>query len=218
MQRLSLGSEAAVAAYVGRQLDNFFPDGKLAQQFPLLEHAMPSALRRVQHCINAVRMWPHGEFDHLHSSQYCQFLYYLAHTVWRASGERALCNKLFGLNKALNGIDLFYEIEMPEVFFIGHSVGIVLAKATYGERLVLYQGCTVGKNHGVAPVLGNEVVMYPGSRVLGSSVLGDGTVLAQGVSVMSRQIPGRCLVFSGSNGELTLRPSRRDLQGDFFRQ
>jgi serine O-acetyltransferase len=218
MQRLSLGTEAAVAAYVGRQLDHFFPDGKLAQQFPLLEQAMPSALRRVQHCIDAVRMWPSGEFDHLHSSQYCQFLYYLAHTVWKGTGDRALCNKLFGLNKALNGIDLFYEIEMPEVFFIGHSVGIVLAKATYGERLVLYQGCTVGKNHGQAPVLGNEVVMFPGSRVLGGSVLGNGTIVAQGVSVVNRQIPGQCLVFSGSNGELTLRPAGRDLLGDFFRR
>jgi serine O-acetyltransferase len=217
MQRLSLGTDAAVTAYVGRQLDHFFPDGKLAQQFPLLEQAMPSALRRVQHCIDAVRMWPQGEFDHLHSSQYCQFLYFLAHTVWKGSSDRALCNKLFGLNKALNGIDLFYEIEMPEVFFIGHSVGIVLAKATYGERLVLYQGCTVGKNHGAAPVLGNEVVMYPGSRVLGGSVLGNGTVLAQGVSVVNRQVPGQCLVFSASNGDLTLRQSRRELVGAFFR-
>ena len=125
-------------------------------------------------------MWTPGRFDHLHSSQYTIFLYYLANTIWRGGGERAVCNKLFGLNKALNGIDLFYEIELPEVFFIGHSVGIVLAKATYGNRLVLYQNSTVGKNHGEAPVLGDGVVMYPNTAIIGRCEIGAGTVVEPG--------------------------------------
>ena len=133
----------------------------------MLVAPLRTALQRLPHCINAVRLWPLDEFDHLHSSQYTTIPYFLANSLWhtgadralpRTGAERALCHKLFGLNKALNGIDLFYEIDMPDTFFIGHSVGIVLAKASYGERLVLYQGCTVGKNHGQAPVIGAGVV------------------------------------------------------------
>jgi serine O-acetyltransferase len=214
--RLSLGDEAALLAYLGRQLEHFFPDGRTGQQ-PLLHAALRPALQRLQRVINAVRWWPADEFDHLHSSQYTSFLYCLARELWLGSSDRPLCNKLFGLNKALNGIDLFYEIEMPEVFFIGHSVGIVLAKATYGNRLVLYQGCTVGKNHGAAPVLGEGVVMYPGSAIIGRCEIGAGSVIGQGVSVVNRSTPGQCLVFQGTAANLCFKPTVRDALGDIFR-
>ena len=216
MLRLSLGSASALVDYVLRQLDNFFPDGATDQRQALDAHIL-AALKRLQHTINAVRWWPEDEFDHLHSSQYAIFLYTLANTLWRAGVPRPLCNKLFGLNKALNGIDLFYEIEMPEVFFIGHSVGIVLAKASYGERLVLYQGCTVGKSHGVAPVIGANVLMYPGSAIIGRCQIGDGSVIAQGVGVINQSTPGDCLVFAGHGGKLLLKPPTLDALGDIFR-
>ena len=216
MLRLSLGSASALVNYVLRQLDNFFPDGA-SDQRPALDAHIEPALKRLQHSINAVRWWPEDEFDHLHSSQYTIFLYTLAHTLWRAGVPRPLCNKLFGLNKALNGIDLFYEIEMPEVFFIGHSVGIVLAKATYGERLVLYQGCTVGKSHGVAPVIGANVLMYPGSAIIGRCQIGAGSVIAPGVSVVNQSTPGACLVFAGQAGKLLFKPPTQDALGDIFR-
>jgi serine O-acetyltransferase len=94
--------------------------------------------------------------------------------------------QLFLLNKALNAIDCIYEIELPETFFIGHSVGIVLAKARYGEHLVLYQNCTVGKNPGVAPVLAAGVVLHPNCAVIGRSLVRSGTVLSQGCSVINQ--------------------------------
>ena len=216
MLRLSLGSAAALANYVERQLAHFFPDGASDQRQPLDAH-IDAALKRLQHTINAVRWWPQDEFDHLHSSQYAIFLYLLASSLWRAGVPRPLCNKLFGLNKALNGIDLFYEIDMPEVFFIGHSVGIVLAKATYGERLVLYQGCTVGKNHGVAPVIGANVVMYPGSAIIGRCQIGAGSVIAQGVGVVNQSTPGDSLVYAGRAGRLQFKPVAQDAEADIFR-
>ncbi|MGZ5236885.1 MAG: hypothetical protein ACXWCV_11280 [Caldimonas sp.] len=217
MLKLSLGSEDALLGYLCRQLDNFFPDGRIEAERSRLRSQLGPALQRLERCIEAVRMWPRGEFDHLHSSQYTTFLYYLANTVWRDGGDRALCNKLFGLNKALNGIDLFYEIELPEVFFIGHSVGIVLAKATYGNRLVLYQNSTVGKNHGEAPVLGDGVVMYPGTAIIGRCEIRAGTVISQGTSIVNRSTPGNCMVFAGEAGGLAVKPPTRDVLADLFR-
>ena len=217
MLSVSLGSGDALLSYLGRQLDNFFPDGRGDAERPALQAHLEPALGRLERCIAEVRMWTPGTFDHLHSSQYTTFLYYLANTLWRAGGGRPLCNKLFGLNKALNGIDLFYEIELPEVFFIGHSVGIVLAKARYGNRLVLYQNSTVGKNHGEAPSLGDGVVMYPNSAIIGRCEIGSGSVIAQGVSVITRDTPGGATVFQGGAGELVFKPSTRDVLADIFR-
>ena len=164
-----------------------------------------------------MRVWPAERFDYLHSTQYCLFLYYLSNTIWRRSGETEVPTKLFLLNKALNGLDCFYEIELPEVFFIGHSVGIVLAKASYGEQLVLYQNSTVGKNHGVAPVIEAGVVMYPNTAVIGRSLVRAGTVLSQGTSVINQDTPGDTLVFAAAGGRLAFKPLRTPVRAEIFR-
>lgn len=211
-------SRSELISYVACQLGNFYPDKLHSNINSVLDACLDTALIRLGRCINEVRCWTPDEFDHLHSTQYALFLYYLSSNIWKSTGDRLLCAKLFGLNKAMNGIDLFYEIEMPEVLFIGHSVGIVFAKATYSNYLVVYQNSTVGKNHGVAPVLGQGVVMYPNTAIIGGCHVGDGTVLAQGTSLINTDTPGNCLVFNkaGSAGVLC-KPLQRDILADIFR-
>lgn len=202
--------------YVTNQLETFFPDGQIGIQ-QILDTCLNEALARLENCINAVKMWRVGEFDYLHSSQYAIFLYFLANTIWRKEGAERICVKLFFLNKSLNGIDCFYEIEMPDIFFIGHSVGIVLAKATYNNYLVLYQNSTVGKNHGKAPVIGEGVILYPNSAIIGASNVRNGSVISQGVSVINRETPGDCIVFQGQAGNLVFRP-QADACNEYFRR
>ncbi|MCE3607937.1 hypothetical protein LXA47_30680 [Massilia sp. P8910] len=209
-----------VIAYTCQQVTTFFPGMEAAALERVIATHWDTAMARLQRCIDQVKMWPQGQFNHLNSSQYCQYLYFLSNTIWREDrSEEALgvATRLFLLNKALNGIDLFYEIDLPEVFFIGHSVGIVLAKATYGSHLVLYQNSTVGKNHGVAPVLGDGVILYPNSAIVGRCRIGDNTAVSQGTGVINRDTPGDCMVFAGTAGALAIKPSKRLLIADFFR-
>ncbi len=208
--------QAQLAQFVVRQLEYFVPDGLPINQ-PLIHQHLPQALERLRVCINAVRWWKENEFDHLHSSQYCIFLYYLANTLWKETGETELPTKLFILNKALNAIDLFYEIDMPARFFIGHSAGIVLAKASYADYLVLYQNSTVGKNHGVAPVIESGVIMYPNTAIIGRCHVRSGTVISQGVGVINQDTPGNCLVFCGVEKSLQFKQSKRKILDDIFR-
>jgi serine O-acetyltransferase len=206
--------------YVAAQLTSFFPDARPGSP-PVATHIeahLDQALQRTGICINAVRAWQPDRFDYLHSTQYCTFLYFLANTMRRSGGDIDVCTKLFLLNKALNGIDLFYDIVMPDVFFIGHSVGIVLAKASYGNYLVLYQNSTVGKNHGVAPVIGEGVVLYPNSAIIGRCHVGDGSVVSQGTSVINQNVPGQCVVYAGQAGALVFKPPGRDVLDDIFRR
>lgn len=202
--------------YVAQQLHHTLPDD--FDPRPDLDAHLDEALARLQVCINAVRPWRENQFDPLHSTQYCSFLYFLAHTIWQRTRTTDTPTRLFLLNKALNGIDLFYEIEMPPIFFIGHSVGIVFAKATYGNYLVVYQNSTVGKNHGVAPVLGEGVVMYAGTAIIGGCQVGDGTVLSQGTSLVNTNTPGHCTVYPGQGGQVVFKPTRRDPLQDIFRR
>ena len=137
--------------------------------------------------------------------------------IWRNAKDVTTCTKIFLLNKALNAIDCFYEIELPDIFFIGHSVGIVLAKAKYSDYLVLYQNSTVGKNHGEAPTLEKGVVMYPNTAIIGRSHLRENTILSQGVGVINQDTPGNSIAFRGENGQLIFKPSSRDILADLFR-
>lgn len=206
----------SLVAYTTAQVGAIVPDGSADRVRRAIDGSLDAALARVETCLGAVAMWKQGSFDPLNSSQYAIYLYYLSHQVWVDTRDPAVPTRLFLLNKALNGIDLFYEIEMPEIFFIGHSVGIVLAKATYGNHLVLYQNSTVGKNHGVAPVLGDGVILYPNTAVIGRSVIGDRSVLSQGTSVVNAEIPADSLVF-GRPGHLDVRVAKRRIIDDFFR-
>ena len=209
-------SESVLGAFVVRQIDNFFPDQSTGQH-EAITYCMHGALERLFFCLSAVRMWKQGEFNPLNTSQYATFLYFLSNEIWIKTGNTSVCGKLFALNKALNGIDLFYEINMPRRFFIGHSVGIVLAKASYGEYLVLYQNSTVGRHRERIPKVGNGVVIFPNCAIIGNSVIGDNTVVSQGTSVLDSDTPGDCIVEHGRDRKLEFRALRRRYAEEYFR-
>lgn len=50
---------------------------------------------------------------------------------------------------------------------------------------MLYQNSTVGKNHGVAPVIESGVIMYPNTAIIGRCHVRSGTVISQGVAQLS---------------------------------
>lgn len=207
----------SLLAYVTAQCASVTPDGREAAFRASADACLDEALERLHLCINGCSPWRPDEFNVLQSSQHCIFLYYLANTIWRRLGETAAPTRLFLMNKAFNGIDMFYEIAMPEIFYIGHSVGIVLAKATYGNRLVLYQGATVGRHKTDIPVIGERVVLYPHSAVIGRAVVEDGAVLSQGVKAINRHVPAGQTAFAGEGGALVFRPTPADLIGEYFR-
>ena len=210
-------SRESLLDYVVRQQATVTPDGREEPFRKACDAHFDEALARLSVCIEACAPWRAGEFNVLQSSQHTIFLDYLANTIWRRSGETAAPVRLFLMNKAFNGIDLFYEIAMPPVFYIGHSLGIVLAKAEYGSHLVLYQGVTVGRHKDQIPKIGERVVLYPGSSVAAGAVIEDDAVLSQGVRVIGRHVPQGQMVFAAGPGELVFRPRPDDLLSEYFR-
>ena len=207
----------SLLAYLTSQCAHVVPDGREAAFRASADAHLDEALKRMHVCINGCAPWRLDEFNVLQSSQHTIFLYYLANTIWRRSGDTAAATRLFLMNKAFNAIDLFYEIEMPEVFYIGHSVGIVLAKATYGNYLVLYQNSTVGRHKDQIPVIGDRVVLYPNTAVIGRALVGDDAVVSQGVSIVNRSVPPGQIAFRGTGSDLAFQPRPDDLLKEYFR-
>ena len=209
-------TRASLIDYTVAQCTRVVPDGRDAPFRAAVDAHLDAALERLHACINACAPWRPDQFNVLQSSQHCIYLYYLANTIWRQSGDTAAPTRLFLMNKALNGIDLFYEIAMPEAFYIGHSVGIVLAKATYGNHLVLYQNSTVGRHKDQIPVIGERVVLYPNTAVIGRSVVESDCVVSQGTSVINRRVAAGQMAFRAADG-LAFKPRPADLIGEYFR-
>jgi serine O-acetyltransferase len=204
MFQISNTSGLTISEYVYLQLKSHFPGTELREKNEI-ERALPKVLDRVRECFKAVKMWSNNSLNVLHSSQYTIFLYFLSNELWKSGAKVSICEKIFYLNKSLNSIDLFFEIELPEHFFIGHSTGIVLSKAKYADYFAIYQNCTVGKSLGDAPSFEDGVLMYPGSMVIGKCFVGSGSVISPGVKVVNRSTPANSYVFQGQNGDLIFK-------------
>ncbi len=193
------------------QVNSMFPDGNPVAAMELLPSAM-RALDRLEHCFTHVnnKYFFDGQqavFDHLHGDQYAMWLYFLSHQLHMDGGVPATCKKLFLLNKALHGCDIFYEISLPSIFLLIHPLGTVLGRGSYADYFLVYQRCGVGSNHDTYPTLGPYTTLRPGSAVLGRCTVGNNNTLAAESLLLDRNLPNDS-VYIGNPRDFVLRPAK----------
>lgn len=199
-----------LAALAANQVNTFFSDGCPVSPADLTL-GVTGALERLEHCFSQInnKYFFDGArviFDHLHGDQYAMWLYFLSNEISRLNGPVHICNKLFLLNKALHGCDLFYEIELPSIFLLVHPLGTVLGRGQYEDYLLVYQRCSVGSNHDIFPRLGLRVSLRPGCAVLGNSILGENCVVAAESLLLDQSLPAN-KVYIGNPRDHVIRPN-----------
>lgn len=142
-------------------------------------------------------------------------IYKLARMLYLEGFESA-SEKLYLVNRMVNGIDLFYRIEMPENFICGHGLGTVFSRATYGDYLVVFQNSTIGVNRGNYPTIGSKVVIYSNCVVAGSTEIGENSVVSPGTVIVNKKIPPNSIVFGGSGTSLVIKENNKDIINDYF--
>lgn len=214
---------AALPEYVAQQLGAVFPD---INEADAVSHVMADTLDRLEHCIRHVRIkgfWDHDgpRFNHLHADQYAIFLYYLSNTAFNA-GHASLAAKAYGLNKALHGLDAYYEVELPDIFALVHPVGTVLGRAAYSDYFCAYQNVGVGADPFApgSPAFGEGVVMYGGSRVVGNVSVGGDCFISAGTSIVGRNgdrlnVPDGHVAFGAP--AFSTKRSRHNVKRDIFK-
>jgi serine O-acetyltransferase len=208
-----------LAAYLARQIENAFPDGPVSGAD--LARPVARALERLDHCFAHVRQryYRQGDeavFHHLNTDHYAAFLYLVGNTLHRDQGNPDLAAKTYALNKALHGLDLYYEVVLPDIFTFVHPVGTVIGRATFQDYFCVYQNCAVGGDlEGHLPELGRGVVLFAGSRAIGKSRIGDNCLLSAGTIVLGTEVPANSVVF-GISPNLVCKPTRRDVQSLMF--
>nr|WP_296928218.1 serine acetyltransferase [uncultured Marvinbryantia sp.] len=94
-------------------------------------------------------------------------------------------NSPFMKERVANKLMLKYGMEIAKNVKIGNNLkiehfnGIVFGLGTViGDNCTIYQQVTLGQKNGEYPIVGNNVVIYPGAKVLGGIHVGDNAVIA----------------------------------------
>ncbi len=186
-----------------KQISNFFDIEK--SYITLLEKNVDDVLQKLDICFSSIKNKYYNSngkttFNPYHSGQYTIFLYYFSHAVSNA-GAGELASKIYYLNKIMNGVDLYYEIELPPIFFLEHPVGSVMGRARYGNRFCFQQNCTVGGNNffnDIYPIIGDNVWMFANSAIIGNSTIGNNVYVGAGCLIKDQNIPSNSIVFGQS--------------------
>lgn len=125
----------------------------------------------------------------------------------------SVCDKIYALCKSMCGADLFYQVDLPDIFTFDHPLGSVMGRASYSNYFDFGQGCTVGNNHGIYPKFGESVFMLSNSKVIGNTKVGDNVIIGANAFVKDEVIPSGSLVF-GASPNLVVKTGK----GDYVRE
>lgn len=183
--------------YTINQVQNLFPDRETYNKDQIFPHFNRS-LKRMEYCFSKIdnKYFSDGEnpiFNHLNGDQYSMYLYFLSNTLYNEGFKKTFLEKLFLLNKSLHGIDIFYEIELPDIFLFVHPLGTVLGRATYSNYLIVYQRCNVGANKNIYPTIGEHTTLHPGASVLGDCNIGNNCKIGANALILDKNLKDNSL-------------------------
>jgi len=192
---------------LGKKELAYYIETLLSYNFPLIENchgnisakAIDSSLERLEYSFSHIKLRYYrdqGEtlFDPLHGDHLCAFLWFLSNTVAYECGDEKVAIRLSNLNKRLHGVDLFYTVQMPEIFLLVHPVGSVYGAARYGNYFVGYQNCTIGADGTEYPEMGEGVVCYSRTSIIGKCRVGNNVVIGANTFILNCDISSDTLV------------------------
>lgn len=195
-------SQVLLAELIKKQLNNNFMLNEIESSN--IDKCLTPTLDKTSFCFSHTknkyyRSNEQTYFSPFHSGQYSIFLYYLSRQVFDLDKKPSvLADKIYYLNKLMNGLDLYYEVDMPDIFMLDHPLGSVLGRATYGNFFTFSQQCTVGNNRGKFPTIGEHVTMFSGSKIIGECIIGDNVQVAANTYIKDTDIPSNSIVFGSS--------------------
>jgi serine O-acetyltransferase len=105
---------------------------------------------------------------------------------------RVLPGIISRLNITLHGLDIPSSVPIGPGLYIPHPVGNVVMARRIGANLSLIGSNTIGmRNTHAFPILGDNVFMGVGSRILGEIVIGDNVNIGAN-AVVIQNLPANC--------------------------
>jgi serine O-acetyltransferase len=110
-------------------------------------------------------------------------LFRLSHSCYQ-QGWGALAKSLSLINFILFGIEIAQRCEIGGGLFLPHTMGTVIGARAIGKNAVIFQGVTLGAksinidyDKDSRPLLGDNVTVGSGAKVLGGISIGDNVIV-----------------------------------------
>jgi serine O-acetyltransferase len=141
-----------------------------------------------------------------HNAQYTIFLYCLSRALF-LKNRRSEADRVYALLRMVSGIDLYYEVVLPERWTCDHPLGSVIGRGRFEPEssFVFTQNCNIGNNKGIYPKIAGNLIMFPNSSLLGDTRLSGNVILANGAFVIDGGELSDCLIY-GRSPDLTIKP------------
>lgn len=198
-------------SYLNRLIAHYLPDGIAIDKVD--KNNFDMAMDRIYYSFSHIRRKYYQDenkilFNYLNGDHMAVLLYFLSNSIYERIENERLATKIFYLNKILHGIDLFYSIPMPNIFILVHPVGTVIGRGSFNDYLVVYQNCTIGSEKNEYPTLGEGVVMYSGSSIIGKSRIGDNVIMGANSFVIDAVIPNDSVCLGNYPSNRIIRNNR----------
>ena len=185
--------------YIKKLLESYLPDS-IQNNNEQLEIMVNDGLDRLEFSFSKVKDKYFNEngipvFNHLNSDHMVVLIYYIGNSGFRSNCDKNLLEKIYYLNKILHSVDIFYSVELPDVFCVAHPLGTILGHAKYGNYLHIYQNVTIGStNEGIYPTIGEGVAFSSNTSAIGDCTIGNNVLFTANSFIINKNIPDNSLV------------------------
>lgn len=122
------------------------------------------------------------------------FIYRVSHWCYRYH-IRLVPGMLWRMNIRRFGLDILPSVSIGPGLFIPHPVGTVVVARGLGRNVCLNPNITIGPRTTYEfPLIGNDVAIGAGARILGGIVIGDGAIIGANAVVIDDVPPGATIV------------------------
>jgi serine O-acetyltransferase len=138
--------------------------------------------------VSGLRLW----IRVLHPRYFPVLLVRLSAMCYRHALSRPLAFLFSAINMVLFGLEVTPRCQIGGGLLLPHTVGTVIGAIEIGGNATIFQGVTLGSkaldfgyDPGKRPILGDNVVIGAGAKVLGGIRIGTGAVVAANSLVLS---------------------------------
>ena len=145
-----------------------------------IEEAFKKTVADVQYHYSDLRPVEIAHRIQANQNELAVFLFRLG-CVLHERAEDSLIPQVHSLLKRFCGCEIYFNNKIDVGFYVVHGEGAVLGSRNRIEKgFKIHQGCTIGHNQnggGAGSTIGNDVVMYANSSLIGELHVGDRVVI-----------------------------------------
>ena len=130
-------------------------------------------------------------------SELAIFLFRFGNNIFKKDSTSLSIDVIQSLMKEMCSCERYLSNYIGKGLFVQHGLGTIIgSRNKIGEGFRIFQNCTIGhrdKNSN-GNTIGNNVICYAGSKILGSNEIGDGVVVGAN-TVLTKNVPANMIVY-----------------------